>query len=122
MAEKSSISTTGIVRTNDFVDRYANNVSLESSVWDLKILFGTLDQTTSPDSVRHHTAMHITWAQAKLMMFFLQATIMFHEAASGKIKIPEGAMPPAVDPAAPIWSFPDSKDMIDKLEKLRSEL
>jgi hypothetical protein len=122
MAEKSSISTGAIVRTSDFVDRYANNVTLESSVWDLQMLFGTLDQTTKPESVRHHTAMHVTWAQAKLMAFHLQANIMFHEAANGKIKIPDGAMPAAVNPAESMWSFPDAKDMIDKLAKLRSEL
>jgi hypothetical protein len=122
MAEKSSISTGAIVRTSDFVDRYANNVTLESSVWDLQMLFGTLDQTTKPESVRHHTAMHVTWAQAKLMAFHLQANIMFHEAANGKIKIPEGAMPAAVNPAESMWSFPDAKEMIDKLAKLRSEL
>jgi hypothetical protein len=126
MAEKENKdktrSTTGIVRTGDFVDRYANHVALESSAWDLNMLFGTLDQTTGPDSVRHHTAMHLSWAQAKLMAFFLQANIMFHEAANGKISIPEAAMPPAVDPADPIWSFPDAQAMMDKLAKLREEL
>jgi hypothetical protein len=122
MAEKSTTSAGAIVRTSDFVDRYANNVTLESSVWDLKMLFGTLDQTTKPESVRHHTAMHVTWAQAKLMAFYLQTNIMFHEAANGKIKIPDQAMPAAVNPAESMWSFPDAKEMIDKLAKLRSEL
>ena len=122
MAEKTPVTTGTIVRTNDFADRYANSVTLESSVWDLKMLFGTLDQTPGPESVRQHTAMHVTWAQAKLLSFFLQANLMFHEAANGTIRIPEGAMPPPIDPAEPVWSFPDAANMIEKLAKLRSEL
>ncbi len=34
-----------IEKDEDLLEVYANNVFFESSVWDIKMLFGTLDQS-----------------------------------------------------------------------------
>ena len=50
-------------RDEEFASLYANNVQLESSVWDLKIMFGQLDQAKGPNVINQHTAMTMSHTQ-----------------------------------------------------------
>jgi hypothetical protein len=43
--------TPHFVKSEDFREVYANQVSFEPSTWDLKINFGLLDQSTTPHTV-----------------------------------------------------------------------
>ena len=97
---KTSQSPTVLVeRSEEFASLYANNVQIEISVWDLKMIFGQLDQSIpAPGRVEQHTAMAIPWIQAKLLAYYLQANIILHESDSGKISVPLNVQPPELLP------------------------
>jgi hypothetical protein len=86
-----------IVRDEDFTNLYANNMQSEMSVWDLKVIFGILDQSSQPNKIVQHTAINLPWAQVKLASYFLQVAVVLHEAQNVKISIPALLRPP--DPA-----------------------
>jgi hypothetical protein len=85
-----------IVRDEDFTNLYANNVHSELSVWDLKVIFGILDQSTQPNKIVQHTAINLPWAQVKLSSYYLQVAVVLHEAQNAKINIPATLKP--IDP------------------------
>ena len=76
----------------DFVHRYANQVTFELNVSDLRIVFGITEKNAA--SV-YHTAITVTWAEAKLLHHFLLQNIKAYEFFEGKILIPAGMMPPS---------------------------
>jgi hypothetical protein len=105
-------------RTDGFVEKYANNIRFESSVWDIRILFGLLNQSLTPATVDQHTAMNVPWAQAKLMAYFLQVNVIFHEIANGTINIPDAIMPESVSDEL-LETFKDDPAAIERLQRLR---
>jgi hypothetical protein len=91
-------------RNEEFVSLYANNVMFRMTLFDLKMIFGQVDQREgNAVSVEQHTAITIPWIQAKLMIYFLQVNVAVFEAEHGKIKIPNRLMPPEPEvlPGAP---------------------
>jgi hypothetical protein len=78
---------------------YANNVLLESTIWDLKLIFGEFSQRTG--SVEWHTSMTIPWAQAKLLSHYLQVNVEVWESNNGRITIPEIMIPKPPPPLTP---------------------
>ncbi|HEY6348503.1 MAG TPA: DUF3467 domain-containing protein [Candidatus Angelobacter sp.] len=74
-------------RSEDFADVYANNLRFEVSNWDLKLLFGQLEQSLGPQAVVQHTGVTIPWQQVKLTSYFLSIHVIVHEAQAGRIKI-----------------------------------
>ena len=85
-------------RDEDFASLYANNVQFETSVWDLKIIFGQLDQSRPSGRVDQHTAITLPWLQAKIMAFYLSANVALYEADNGKIQIPLSLQPQPLPP------------------------
>jgi hypothetical protein len=85
--------------SEDFFSAYANQVRFETSAWDLKILFGQVDQTGGTAVVEWHTAITIPWAQAKIGVYTLQAHVAGFEAFYGKIQVPWDVVP--APPIAP---------------------
>jgi hypothetical protein len=83
-------------RSDEFVSTYANNVFYEQSVWDLKIIFGELDQAQG--IVDQHTAITIPWTLAKLALYYLGTQISGYEIVNGKIFIPQAVLPPEPPP------------------------
>lgn len=81
--------------TYDYESVYANCAHLELSGFDLKLIFGQLDQSNGQPQVDWHTAVTLPWAQAKILAYFLQANVETFEAVNGKIKLPIGTLPPA---------------------------
>ena len=110
-------------KSGDFVERYANNVRFESSFWDLKILYGVLDQP-SPDETNYlvHTAMHLPWTQAKLVAYYLYMNVLFHEAQSVEIRIPNGLMPSPLEVPENLKDDPKARDVFERLERVRRDL
>ena len=90
--------------TDDFSEAYANNVFFEASVWDLKLLFGQLDQsgqlTQTEPKIKTvvHSAITVPWTQAKLMLFWLKDNIEAHELAHGTIQLPAPILPIQLPP------------------------
>jgi len=69
---------------------YANNVKFESSLWDLKLIFGQTDQTFGPNAIIQHTAVTIPWPQVKLLLFGLSVTLAEQEGRTGRIALIKG--------------------------------
>lgn len=127
MAEQiPQADSTQCQRTDDFNSRYANSVRFESSVWDLKMIFGQLDQSGGGKGVIHqHTSITMSWTTVKLLFHYLQVNIFFHESENGRITLPSQVWPP--DPRS-LGIFPNeteiepqSKAMLDSLIKMRED-
>jgi hypothetical protein len=81
-------------RDDDFTSLYANHVQVESSVWDLKTIFGILDQSVQPNQIVQHTSINLPWTQVKLLAYYMRVAIAFHEIENGKIIVPPPVLPP----------------------------
>ena len=112
-----------IERDEEFASLYANNVLFETSVWDLKMIFGQLDLTRKPPTVEYHTAIAVPWLQAKIMSYYLQANLALYESEHGRLMIPPGVHPPPLEPMAEEHkSNPAALEARAFIEKLRKEL
>jgi len=109
-------------RAEDFSSVYANNLQFELSAWDLKMIFGELDQRGGKVAVDQHTSVTLSWLQAKLLNFFLEINLAVHELEQGKIKIPKNLLPPV--PAPPLGELadvPQAKPIFELITKMREE-
>jgi hypothetical protein len=65
-------------------------------LWDLKLTFGQTDQKISATTVVQHTAITVSWAEAKVLAYFVNAHVASHEAQIGRIVlIPDIVLPPS---------------------------
>ena len=87
------------IRSEEFVSLYANNVRFESSVWDFKLVFGELEQGKGDAFVEQHTAITLSWPQAKVLAYFLTINTMIHQSQNGHVHIPDSVKPLRPDPA-----------------------
>ena len=111
-----------VKQADDYESLYANNVRFEASVWDLKLLFGQLDQSTGGEVIEIHTGMSIPWATAKLMVFYLQMNIMIHELENGKIRINPRVYPAEAPPLTPeLESNEEAKKIRGNAMKMRED-
>lgn len=125
MAEETSPSVQPLQpqfeRDEDFASLYANHVWYEPSVWDLKLIFGELDQSRGPNAVTQHTAIALSWIQAKIMSYYLQVNIAAYEVRNGKIKVPADVVPRDPGPAPPeLESDPLAKPTSDRIREIRA--
>jgi hypothetical protein len=88
-------------RDEDFVSLYSNHVWFESSAWDLNLVFGQLDLSKGPNVVRQHTAIALSWMQAKLLAHYIEVNILIHEGKDGEVQIPPYLRPPEIPPLTP---------------------
>lgn len=106
--------------SNEVAAEYANNTMFEPTIWDLKLIFG--EYSGRSQSIEYHTSITVPWAQAKLMLYYLQANVVAHEVANGKIKIPETVMPPEWPPPTPEQAKdPKSQEVFEALRNLREQ-
>jgi hypothetical protein len=83
-----------------FKSLYSNNVQFETSVWDLKMVFGEIDQSKGQDAVVQHSGVTVGWAEAKIFGYFLLVNLVLHQAREGQIHIPSSVLPPRPDPTS----------------------
>ncbi len=86
------------VRDDDFEELYANNVRFESTVLDLKMIFGKSDQHSGSEVVRQHTAVTLPWPLVKTVAYYLAVNILVHETQNGPITVPPIHTPPPIEP------------------------
>jgi hypothetical protein len=113
----------GYERTDDFRSAYANNTYFESSAWDLKIVFGQLDQPIGqPARIRQNIAITIPWTQAKLALYYLRLHVEANELLNGKVTIREDLLPPEpTPPTEEQENDPHVKQMYEFVRKLRAD-
>jgi hypothetical protein len=116
MPEQSEPVNEQVSQSEDFESVYANNVLFESSIWDLKMLFGQLSLSNGRQRIELHTAVTIPWLQAKLMAYYLQSNLTFYEGEHGPIKIPQGMTPPPL-PAPADSRFMAAREAVDKIRQ-----
>jgi len=107
-------------RSQDFSSIYANNVAFETSVFDLKLIFGQLDQALG--IIDQHTAITIAWPVVKLGLYNLAAQIAAYEIVYGKIRLSSDVLPPA--PLPPPDEHKDNplfQKVYDRLKELHEE-
>ena len=75
---------------------YANDVRFELSAWDLRVIFGEMTKYTPPAVVEQHTAVTVSWLQAKVMAIFLCINVDMHERQNGAIRIQKEILGPAL--------------------------
>jgi hypothetical protein len=125
MDDKPVIAAPKLEFPEQLFEAYANNVLYESSVWDLKFVFGQLDQSagTAPAKVTAHSAITVPWAQAKLIAYWLRVQIEVQEMTIGKIKIPAAVIPPPPPPLTDELkrSDPNAEKVYALIGKLRDE-
>lgn len=115
--------------SDDFVARYANNFQVESSPFDVKIVFGILDQSgvtkVPPDfqpAVEQHTSINLSWPEIKLLIYFLQLHLAGHERENGNVKVPAAALPPEVPAIAPPpFDNPQGERVFELMRRMRAE-
>jgi hypothetical protein len=109
--------------SDEFYEAYSNNIYFESSVWDLKLLFGQLDQTEGKVKIIQHSAITVPWIQAKLMLYWLKAQVGVHELTNGKIHIPKPVIPLPIPELTEEMkkSDPNAEAIHALIVKLRSE-
>jgi hypothetical protein len=118
--ETSALSQPEFERDEDFVFLYANHVWYDVSAWDLNLIFGQLDQSKGPNVVRQHTAIAMSWLQAKLFSHFVDVNIALYEARHGKIKIPPHLLPPPIPSLTPEEaSDPVKKQINERMREVR---
>lgn len=91
--EQEKSPSSGLILGDEFESVYANNTHFEPSVWDLKIIFGQLEQHSGAAVVDWHTGVTIPWNQAKIFFYYLAINIFAHELRSGDIKTPPSVLP-----------------------------
>lgn len=101
---------------------YANNTRLELSVWDLKILFGQLDQFQTPADIKWHTAVTVPWIQAKLLDYYLRLNIAYHEKKWGRVDVPASVVPTAPQPPTDELNDPDALALWEIYKKIHAEM
>jgi hypothetical protein len=108
----------------DFESVYANNSLLEPSVWDLKIMFGQLEQHTGNAKVDWHTAVTMPWMQAKVFCYYLRVNLAIHEMVSGPLRTHPNVVPPAPEPptAEQCESDPKTQRLHEIISRIHTEM
>ncbi len=96
--DKPAIPTATFEFADEVYEAYANSIIYEASSWDLKLVFGQLDQSEGEVKVVQHSAITVPWTQVKLMVYWLRGQIEAHELANGKIHIPPPIIPQPLPP------------------------
>ena len=115
-----------IRRLGDLSSLYANNVQCELSIWDLKLIFGELQQEQGKEVINQRLAVTIPWLQAKILSLFLQLHVAFYEAWQGKINIPPQFRPQSPPPDQEVSTDPAARAIAEavrkKIEQLLADL
>ena len=119
----SSIPTPKLERVENFVERYANNARFESTVFDLKVVFGEVDISTGQEVIKQHTGVTLPWQVIKLAIYYLQVNLMAHEAQNGKVLIPRSQLPPPFPPptAEEQGKVLRAKELFEAINRYREE-
>ena len=95
--DKPVLPLAGFELADEVYEAYANHVYYEASSWDLKLVFGQMDQHEGPAKIIQHSAITVPWPLVKIMIYWLKGHVEAHELVNGKIHVPPPVIPtPAV--------------------------
>jgi len=99
---------------------YANTSVLELSVYDLKILFGQIEQHTGRTVVDWHTAVTMPWMHVKILLYWLRLQLSWYEATYGTVKVPDVVRPPVPEMSEDATIV--TKEYVESMQKLHVEI
>ena len=118
--DAATTATNTAVRAPDFIHRYANQITFDLNASDIRIVFGTTENN-GPNL--QHTAITVTWAEAKILRYLLTQNIAVYEAFEGKIMVPLGLLPPEPSALTPEQEKDArSRTIYDAMVKLHADL
>jgi hypothetical protein len=92
--DKPVFPLAGFELADEVYEAYANHVYYEASSWDLKLVFGQMDQRERPAKIIQHSAITVPWPLVKIMIYWLKGHVEAHELVNGKIHVPPPVIPP----------------------------
>ena len=91
-----------VQRADNFVSLYANNVIVSATAWDMTLTFGQFDETDDGSINRQTLAATIPFGLAKLMLYWIEASLIANEIETGqKIGLRTSVLPPPPPPLSP---------------------
>lgn len=81
------------VRDADFRSVYANNVQVETSSLDIRLVFGQFDQQLGPSGILQKASVTVSWQEAKALANLILSNLAFYEAMNGRVRMPRGMTP-----------------------------
>jgi hypothetical protein len=112
----STVPAPDLKREEGFATKYASHVAVESSAWDLKVIFGCVDSSAGPNTVLQHTAMALPWPSVKCLAYLLRTQLAIYEAMNGHVPFPVGGLTP------PPSSMPEEYKKYPKAELVHGEV
>ncbi|MBM3736507.1 MAG: DUF3467 domain-containing protein [Acidobacteria bacterium] len=77
-----------MVNTQDYRENYANSVQVRVNLWDLFLMFGTINQTAADQvTIANFQGVYLSPQQAKALANLLNQNISQYEAAFGEIRL-----------------------------------
>lgn len=113
-----------VKRREDFISRYANNARFETTVFDLKILFGQSEQESGTEVIEQHTAITVPWPVVKLAIYYLQVQLTVHQITNeNRVAIPPNQIPPPFPQTLPpeLENDPHTAEVRQAVIKLREQ-
>ena len=121
MANEPSVTPSAAIdyrKADSFGKVYANNVYFENTAWDLKMIFGEVDQSLGANVVSQHTAVTMPWPQAKVFLYFLSMHVAFREMELGRLSVPANVINPPLPPDNGMAKeFPNSVKIYEMMKK-----
>jgi len=112
MPDEAPKPATLFQQSADFASSYANNVFFSTSIFDIKMIFGDIIQYPNVQAfVEQHTAVTLSWREAKIAALFLAMNVTMHENQFGTLDIPDGILPPGFQRSAAEGKLPLMKLM-----------
>jgi hypothetical protein len=112
-----------VKRTADFISRHSNTVRFETYGADIKFIFGESDMASGTEVFEQHTAITMSWQQAKILSYFLQTQLIVYEAGVGdKIQIHPVSIPPEPATGAEESDLPHAKEVVQAFRALRKRM
>jgi len=86
------------------------------------MVFGELEIRDGVAVVQQHTAMSVTWLQAKLMHYYMSLQLAVFEMTHGKVAVSEGILPPEpTPPTGDLENDPMAKQVYEHIKKAREQ-
>lgn len=124
MSDRTPITNPALpptVRRPDFASNYANNARFESTVYDLRVIFGQSDLSSGSETIDQHTAVTLPWPFVKVLLYYLQVQLIGQETQNGPVVIPPSQIPQPFEPPAEYASDPVVQRGREAINKFREQ-
>jgi hypothetical protein len=106
-------------RSEEFENLYANNIIFESTLWDLRLIFGEVDLAAK--QIVQHTAINIPWPQAKIATYYMLANLVIQQSLNGNVFLPPFLRPTRPNPSDPV-NAPIDKRVVEYLGWIHDQI